>query len=204
MTQKQDKTSEDNAVTGKSEITHEAIATEETKADMNTVTGGASTEEWKVKAEEYLEDLKRTRAEFENYKKRQALQQKELGGYLIDKLVLDIIPVLDNFRQATLHVPIKEKESPWVTGIQYIEKQLETVLMDNGVEAIEVKVGDTFDPSMHEAIAQTTDTEHHTEQEQGEKTAFKKKDQPNVITQVLHKGYKFGSRVVRPARVIVG
>lgn len=137
----------------------------------------------------YLEDWKRTQAEFENYKKRQAAQQKELGGYLIEKLVLDIIPVLDNFRSATLHVPAEQKESPWVIGIQYIEKQLESVLTDNGMETIEVKEGEEFDPKLHESIS----IEENNEGE-GAK---------HIVAKVLQKGYKFGDRVIRPAKVTI-
>lgn len=140
-------------------------------------------------AEEYLNDLKRLQADFENYKKRQQESQKELSGYLIGKLVLDIIPVLDNFRQATLHVPPEHKDSPWVTGIQYIEKQLETVLTDNGMQTIEVKEGDDFDPTIHEAISH--------EHESGEDA------DKHTIAQVIQKGYRLGDKVIRAARVIV-
>lgn len=148
--------------------------------------------EWQVKAEEYLVDLKRVQADFENYRKRQAESQKDLRGMLIEKLVLDIIPVLDNFRSATQHVPPEQKESPWVVGIQYIEKQLETVLTDNGMQVIEVKVGDVFDPSVHEAL----DSEQSTDNS-------KQEDEAHVIAKVVQKGYKFGDRVIRPVKVIV-
>src|SRR3989344_5362733 len=98
--------------------------------------------DWQAKADEYLDDLKRLKADFENYKKRQTESQKELGGYLIEKLVLDIIPVLDNFNAATQHVPEDQKKSPWIVGIQYIQKQLEDVLKENGVQAIEAGEGE--------------------------------------------------------------
>lgn len=143
--------------------------------------------EWQVKAEEYLSDLKRVQADFENYKKRQQESQKELGGYLIEKLVLDIIPVLDNFRAATMHVPAEQKESPWVIGIQYIEKQLEDVVKQNGVEVIEAKEGDEFDPSIHEAVS-------HESEEESEK---------QVIAKVLQNGFRLGGKVIRPAKVSV-
>lgn len=143
--------------------------------------------EWQVKAEEYLTDLKRVQADFENYKKRQAESQKELGGYLIEKLVLDIIPVLDNFRAATMHVPPEQKESPWVVGIQYIEKQLEDVVKQNGVEVIEAKEGDEFDPTIHEAVS-------HESEEETEK---------HVIAKVLQNGFRLGGKVIRPAKVSV-
>ncbi len=157
--------------------------------------------EWQVKAEEYLTDLKRTQADFENYKKRQAESQKELGGYLIEKLVLDIVPVLDNFRSATMHVPPEQKDSPWVVGIQYIEKQLEDVVKSNGVEVIEVKEGDAFDPTIHEALdsQQTTNNrEQPTDSEEQEA-----EEKPHTVVKVLQKGFKLGGKVIRPAKVTV-
>lgn len=153
--------------------------------------------EWQVKAEEYLTDLKRTQADFENYKRRQAESQKELGGYLIEKLVLDIIPVLDNFRAATSHVPPEQKDSPWVTGIQYIEKQLETVLTENGVTMIDAEPDTPFDPSLHEAVSS-----EGTSESQNPSTGSGS-PQASKIAKVLQKGYKVGNKVVRAARVNV-
>lgn len=151
--------------------------------------------DWQMKAEEYLVDLKRAQADFENYKKRQQESQKELGGYLIEKLVLDIIPVLDNFRAATMHVPDEQKESPWVVGIQYIEKQLEDVIKANGVEVIEVKEGDVFDPTIHEAVSfESTEENKGNESIEGE---------AQKIVKVLQKGFRLGGKVVRPVKVIV-
>ncbi len=144
--------------------------------------------EWQVKAEEYLNDLKRVQADFENYKKRQAESQKELGGYLIEKLILDIVPVLDNFRAATMHVPEEQKESPWVVGIQYIEKQLEDVVKQNGVEVIEAKVGDPFDPTIHEAVSHEQEGKENSEEK---------------VAKVLQNGFRIGSKVIRPAKVSV-
>jgi molecular chaperone GrpE len=141
----------------------------------------------KMKSEEYLDDLKRLQADFENYKKRQAESQKELAGYLIEKLLFDIIPVLDNFRMATGHVPEDAKDSPWVTGIQYIEKQLEDVLKGHGVEVMEIKEGDAFDPTKMEAVS--------SDEEAGEGK--------QVVGKVLQNGYRIGERVVRAAKVTV-
>lgn len=146
-------------------------------------------------AEEYLNDLKRLQADFENYKKRQATREKEIGGYLIEKLVMDIVPVMDNFRMATEHVPETERTSPWVTGIQYIEKQLEKVLTENGVTTIEVKIGDAFDPTIHEALEQAVSDEA------SEKTG--EENDTQTVTKVLQNGFRIGERVIRPAKVIV-
>lgn len=163
-------------------------------ADETAVTSEAKTDA--ELAAEYLDGWKRSQAEFENYKKRQQESQKELGGYLIEKLVLDVIPVLDNFRAATLHVPPEQKESPWVVGIQYIEKQLETVLTDNGMQTIEAKEGDAFDPTIHEAI----DSEQSTTNSQQEEEIEEK---PHIIVKVIQKGYRLGDKVIRAARVVV-
>ncbi len=180
-------------------MTHQEPETEElVEEKIETEESAPITEEmeeatdWQMKAEEYLVDLKRAQADFENYKKRQQESQKELGGYLIEKLVLDIIPVLDNFRAATMHVPDEQKESPWVVGIQYIEKQLEDVIKANGVEVIEVKEGDAFNPAIHEAIDSQQKAESSQQEEQADK-----------IVKVLQKGFKLGDKVVRPAKVTV-
>lgn len=146
------------------------------------------------KAEEYLNDLKRLQADFDNYKKRQVESEKELRGYLIEKLVLDIIPVLDNFQAATSHVPEGEHDSPWVVGISYIEKQLETVLTENGMSLIEPKPGETFDPTKHEAIEKEAESSEPVEEGQEIK---------DIITKVHQKGYQLGERVIRAAKVAI-
>lgn len=149
-------------------------------------------------AQEYLNDLQRLQADFSNYKKRQQESQKELAGYLIEKLVLEIIPVLDNFRMATEHVPVEAQGTPWVTGIQYIENQLEKVLADNGMQVVEVKEGDAFDPSIHEAISEAQSTESG---DSGEGEVSKERQ---IVVKVLQKGYRIGGKVIRPAKVVVG
>lgn len=176
---------------------------DEEKKDADTVqsdtkVGDESKSEWQVKAEEYLADLQRVQADFENYRKRQQESQKELGGYLIEKLVLDIVPVLDNFRSATMHVPPEQKDSPWVVGIQYIEKQLEDVVKSNGVEVIETKEGDAFDPTIHEAVSSEA-----TNQESGIENQDEAKEETHTIVKVLQKGFRLGGKVIRPAKVTV-
>jgi molecular chaperone GrpE len=165
------------------------------------VAAGEEIIDWQAKAEEYLNDFKRCQADFENYKKRQALQQKEIGAYLTEKLVMDIVPVMDNFRMATEHVPETEKSSSWVTGIQYIEKQLEKVLSENGVITIEVKIGDIFDPKIHEAIDIQQTVDNPPTDEAGIEQETKEKKQ--IIANVIQNGFKIGEKIIRPAKVIV-
>jgi len=146
-------------------------------------------DEWQEKAEEYLNGWKRSQADFENYRKRQAEERKDLIAYGNMNLILDILPVIDNFYASTEHVPEDQKDSPWVTGIMHILKQLEQVLTDNGVSEISTKTGDAFDPEIHEAIKDKDDK--------------KEKEFKNIIKKIVQKGYKMGSRIIRPARVVV-
>lgn len=138
--------------------------------------------------DEYLNDLKRVQADFENYKKRQAAEAKEFSTHLAKSLVSDLIPVLTNLQAASDHVPADAKESPWVMGITYIEKQFEDALKNYGVVPIEAKPGDTFNPLEHEAVDQKTEAG---------------KDSEHKIEKVVQKGYKMGERVIKAARVIV-
>ena len=147
-------------------------------------------------AGEYLDGWKRCQADFENYKKIQAEKQSEMVKYACSSVILQVIPILDNFHASTDHIPQDQKDNPWVTGIMYIQKQLETVLADNGVEAIEPEVGDEFDPMVHEAVSDSNDSNKYTNDSNVEKAG--------IINKVILKGYKMGERVIRAARVVVG
>jgi len=145
------------------------------------------------KAGEYLDGWQRCRADFENYKKLQVERQSEMIKYASSSVILQVIPVLDNFHASTAHVPKDQKDNPWVTGIMYIQKQLEQVLAENGVETIEPQVGDEFNPEIHEAVSDSNSSnEHSNDSNGGEK-----------IVKVVLRGYKMGERVIRAARVVV-
>ena len=144
--------------------------------------------------EESVDRWKRCMADFENFKKRQAEQQLEMIKYANQNLILDIIPVIDNFHASTDHIPEDQKENPWVTGIMYIQNQLEKVLADNGAEEIPVKIGDKFNPAVHEAVqADTKETN----------TDTKETKEVHKVKRVVLKGYKIGDKIIRAARVIV-
>lgn len=144
-------------------------------------------------AMEYLNGWKRCQADFENFKKRQADSQKDLIRYSTQSIILQVLPVIDNFHASTDHIPEDQKNNPWVTGIMYIQKQLEQVLADNGVEEMKIEKGDNFDPAQHEAV------------EDKECKSCKSKDYKfqNKIKKVLTRGYRINDKVIRAARVIV-
>ena len=96
-------------------------------------------------------------------------------------VISQILPVLDNFEASLSHVPEKEKNSAWVAGITHIKRQIEDMLRNNGVEEIAVKIGDKFDPEVHEAVAG-----------KGEK-----------VKKVMQKGYRINRKILRAVRVEV-
>lgn len=153
--------------------------------------------EWQIKAEEYLADLQRVQADFENYKKRVKQEEKGLYAHLTSQIVTDLVPVLTNLHAATGHVPADAAGSPWVTGITYIEKQFEDALRNYGVTAIEVKPGDPFNPSEHEAVTIRDREQATRDKNNSEET------QHHTIAKVVQKGYKVGDRVITAAKVVV-
>ena len=153
--------------------------------------GGEPVESIVSKEEEYLNKWKRAVADFENYKKRQAESQKDLLRYSLEGIIMQILPVLDNFHASTDHIPEDQKSNAWVVGIMHIQKQLEDLLKLNEIEEIEAKVGDEFDPAIHEAVQKDT------------KETNKDTEETNKISKVLQKGYMIGGKVIRPARVVV-
>ncbi len=191
-------TTEDDTVTLSDEHTEAAWKTfEEIDADADcgewlkrAVTAALTT----LRAEEGANDTLRILADFENYKKRVKNDERELYGHLTAQIVNELIPVLDNFHAATGHVPADAAGSPWVTGITYIEKQFEDVLANYGVTPLDVKPGDAFDPTRHEALDHKAAAMKEGELE-GEKKL--------VIEKVVQKGYLIKDKLVRPAKVIV-
>ncbi|PID52552.1 MAG: nucleotide exchange factor GrpE [Candidatus Moraniibacteriota bacterium] len=132
---------------------------------------------------------KRCVADFDNYKKRQAQQQKEFTAYAAEGVIAEMLPVLDNFHAATEHVPETEAESPWVTGIMFIQQQMEKVFEERGVTKIDVSVGDEFDPHIMEAMKNDEEQEL---------------DENAKVAKIAQHGYKIGEKIVRPARVLLG
>lgn len=127
--------------------------------------------------------LLRTAAEFDNFKKRTEREKLTVAEFAKAGLIKQLLPILDNIDRATL----SEKGSEdYIKGIEMIVKQFEATADNLGIEEI-AKVGDTFNPELHEAVMHIED----------ETVA------ENTITQVLQKGYKIGSTVIRPAMVQV-
>jgi molecular chaperone GrpE len=139
-----------------------------------------------AKANEYLEQWRRTAADFANFKRRTEQERAEMGKLFNEGLVKALLPALDNFERALASVPEELKSSGWVEGVSLTEKQLRAALEKEGLTAIEA-LGQKFDPNLHEAVAHETSQEH---------------DEDSVVAE-FQKGYKLHDRVIRPSMVKV-
>ncbi len=126
----------------------------------------------------------RLAADFDNYKKRVAREQAELSRRATERLVQQLLPVLDDLERA-LHAADEHEEAKLEDGVRLVHRALADVLRKEGVE--EIPAEGVFDPHVHEALLA----------QPGEGV-----ESGNVL-QVLQKGYRLGDKVVRPARVIV-
>ena len=139
-----------------------------------------------VPKQEYdeLDDrYKRILAEFENFKKRSGKEREGLYNSILSDVIEVILPVVDNLENA---VKIETKDEDYKKGIELVLKQLKDVLISKGVEEIKT-VGETFDPSLHEAVSSIQD------ETKGEKE----------IVQEYRKGYKIGNKIIRHSMVVV-
>ena len=143
-------------------------------------------EEYKRKAEEYLNAWKRTAADFENYKKRREKEDGELMRFIQEITVVKMLPTLESLEQALRHAPADEKFQNWSAGVVKIVQQLEDTLMEMGIEKIKT-MGEKFDPSVHEAV-ETVEAET---QDSGK------------ILEEVQSGYKLNHKLIRPAKVKV-
>ena len=137
-----------------------------------------------AKAEEHLNDLKRLAAEFDNYRKRSARDQETFASRANERLVKELLPVLDDLERA-LEAADQHEEAEVIEGVRLVHRSLESSLQREGLE--EIPTDGKFDPHIHEALlSQPADGA-----------------ESGSIIQVLQKGYRLGDRVLRPARVIV-
>ena len=127
--------------------------------------------------------LLRLAADFENYKKRAARERQEYVALANERLIVELLPVLDDLERA-LTAAEQHKEAQLEEGVRLVHRSLAALLERHGVQAIETD--GKFDPHVHEALLSQP-----SEAEEGS------------VLDVVQKGYKLGERVVRPARVVV-
>lgn len=136
-----------------------------------------------AEAEAHLDDLKRLAAEFENYRKRVAREQESLSVRAGERLVKELLPIVDDLERA-LEAAEEHEEARLEEGVRLVHRQLAAVLEREGLG--EIDTDGKFDPHVHEALlSQPSDADEGT------------------VIEVLQKGYRLGDRVLRPARVVV-
>ncbi|MGQ9627435.1 MAG: nucleotide exchange factor GrpE [Anaerolineae bacterium] len=142
--------------------------------------------EAEAKAQEYLDQWRRTAAEFANYKKRNEKEQSEITKFANAGLLTMLLPVLDDFERAFQTIPSNLRSLTWVDGLFLIQRKMQMVFEQMGVKPIETE-GQKFDPLFHQAVSYE------------ESDGF---EEGQIISEV-QKGYKFHDRVLRPALVRV-
>ena len=145
----------------------------------------SETELLKEQVEEYKNKFLRALADFDNYKKRTALEREQFVQFANESLISELLPVIDGFVRAMDAAEKVKAGEEMIKGLALIKKQLEDILKKHGVEEIEAQ-GKAYDANVHEAIMQK-------EQEGPE----------GVIIEEVQKGYTLHKRVIRPSMVIV-
>jgi molecular chaperone GrpE len=141
-------------------------------------------------AEEYLDHLRRERAEFENFRRRSTKERMEALDRGAENLIGNLLGVLDNFGY-TLEAARESADDRLGKGVEMVHTELMKVLIDAGLEEIP-GVGQPFDPAVHEAMMQVEAVD-----ELGEEV------EDPVVVEILRPGYRFKGRVLRPAAVKV-
>jgi molecular chaperone GrpE len=147
--------------------------------------GESELDEARRQAEEYLSDLRRLAADFDNYRKRVARDTEVQATRATESLVGELLPVLDNLERA-LDASEHHEEAKVADGVKLVRQQLQDLLARRGLEEIAAEPGDAFDPHVHEALS------------------HQPSDQPEgSIAAIWQRGYLLGTHVMRPARVVV-
>ena len=132
--------------------------------------------------DEYLDGWKRAKADLINYKKDELKRLEEVARFGSESLILELISILDDF---DLALATLEKQGTAEKGVYLIRSRFEDILKRRGLERINVKAGDKFDPAYHEAIS-TVDG-----------------GAENTVAEEIEAGYTLHGKVIRPARVKV-
>lgn len=137
---------------------------------------------------EFKTGWQRTQADFVNFQRRNEEDRKELIKYANLDILEKLFPIMDNFRRAANHTPKELENNDWVKGVRHIEKQLDEILASQGLEKIEPKSGEEFNPKFQEAISCEENKDYKS----------------NQIIALVEIGYKIGDKIIRPAKVRVG
>ncbi len=159
-------------------------AAQEIEADFDRLLADTQQER-----DEYLDLAKRTKADFENFRKRMSAEVLAASGRGKAEVLRDVLPVLDDLERALQAAgldPEGDSEDGLAHGVLLVFRSLRDSLTRNGIEALD-PTGEKFDPTLHEALS--------TQPADGVESG--------VVVETMQKGYKLGEQLIRPARVVV-
>jgi molecular chaperone GrpE len=154
---------------------------EETVPDVDEFAGLAEElEATRLERDQYLDALRRLKAEFENSRKRQERERARILSMASERLVQELLPVLDNLDRAL------EAGGDIREGVQATREQLAEVLAEEGLLPV-ASDGQPFDPNVHDAVMGQPSEEH----------------EDGTIIQTFQRGYLLNGKPIRPAKVVV-
>ncbi|MEH7111983.1 nucleotide exchange factor GrpE [Neobacillus niacini] len=172
------------------ELTNEEVETVFAEAageeESTTVDYGAEIQGLTNKLEEADNRYLRLQADFDNFRRRTRLDIEAGEKYKAQKLVTELLPVLDNFERGLKIEADNEQTKSLLQGMEMVYRSLVDALKKEGVESIDA-VGKEFDPNFHQAVMQ------------GEDEGFGS----NIVTEEFQKGYMLKDRLIRPSMVKV-
>lgn len=180
-TERQGATAEDREVVAGAP---EAEVTETDGAAEQAAPESSELEAVVAERDEYLEALKRLKAEFDNYRKRNERDRQGIALGATRDVVRGLLPVMDNLERAV--AALGDQGEGIVAGLEMVRGQLAGLLTGHGVEEIPAH-GHPFDPTVHEAIAQVPSPGHA----------------EGTVVEVVEKGYRHSEHVLRPTRVVI-
>ena len=140
-----------------------------------------------AQVEEQQDGWLRTRADFDNYKKRVQRDAQRTHQDAVASIIKSYLTIADDLERALKNKPDGKEVAGWINGIELIYKKLINLIKNQGVERMDVNPGDEFDPNIHEAITQ----EEHPDFQDGQ------------IIDIVQPGYRIDDRIIRPAMVRV-
>jgi molecular chaperone GrpE len=166
------------------EQTQPEAAEEQVEEDLDALLANTQRER-----DEYLDLAKRTKADFENFRKRMSADVLAASGRGKAEVLRDVLPVLDDLERALQAAgldPEGDSEDGLAHGVLLVFRGLRETLEKNGIEAVD-PTGERFDPQVHEALS--------TQAADGVESG--------IVVETMQKGYRLGEQLIRPARVVV-
>jgi molecular chaperone GrpE len=140
----------------------------------------------KAQVEKFKNDYLYLRAEFDNYRRNMIKERSDLVKYGAERILVDILGIMDNFERAMENRPTPESLNNFVKGIEMTQSEFRSALQKHGVSEVP-SLGVAFDPMVHEALSSEETVDY----------------KPGHIARVFKKPYKLHDKVIRPGQVVV-